>query len=191
VDTSPFASRLWSVAAPIALVLVLAIACLSLFWFLLHSREVAIASHPRMLQLPNLQGQMARDFTLSVSGRPFRLYASTKPVLLEMFATWCPHCRNEVPTMNALYRRYKERVTILAVTGSYGGETPGDIPPFVRRFRVAYPIAFDRSRRVLQEFDTVGFPMYVLVGTDHRIIFQDFGEVPYAELVQPMQSASR
>ena len=53
---------------------------------------------------------------------PFNLpKADHKPVLLEVFATWCPHCQHEVSVLNPLFHQYGDKVHFVAVSGSpYG-----------------------------------------------------------------------
>src|SRR5579863_6755554 len=49
-------------------------------------------------------GDKAPDFTLSTTGGPFELNkdGASKPTLLEVFATWCPHCQREAPLLSGL-----------------------------------------------------------------------------------------
>jgi len=70
--------------------------------------------HPQ----PILTSFPAPDFTLpTLSGAPIRFSdLRGKVVLLNFWATWCGSCRAEMPTIDALYRQYKDRgLEVLAV----------------------------------------------------------------------------
>ncbi|MDQ2908256.1 MAG: redoxin domain-containing protein [Candidatus Eremiobacteraeota bacterium] len=53
-------------------------------------------------------GQQAPEFTVSTTQGPFDLaQARGEPTLLEVFATWCPHCQRETTVLNGLYGAFK------------------------------------------------------------------------------------
>ncbi|MGH2650458.1 MAG: TlpA family protein disulfide reductase [Actinomycetota bacterium] len=85
----------------------------------------------------------APDFTVpSLTGRPLSLADfRERVVLLNFWATWCPPCREEMPSMERLYQRYKDRgFTILALSID---RNVGAVPGFVERFRLTFPIGLD------------------------------------------------
>ncbi len=55
---------------------------------------------------PSLRGQPEKDFALTLDGKPARLSdLRGQVVLLNFWATWCPPCVDEAPSLNALQRR--------------------------------------------------------------------------------------
>ena len=74
------------------------------------SKEVADVMLPSERN-QSLVGRPAVDFTLkTVAGSPVHLAELRgKIVLLDFWATWCPPCRHELPTIEALSRKYKDR----------------------------------------------------------------------------------
>ena len=63
-------------------------------------------------------GDSAPLFSAATTQGAFSLGATHRPVFLEIFATWCPHCQRETVVLNQLYEKYEKRVDFVAVTGS-------------------------------------------------------------------------
>jgi len=81
------------------------------------SREVAEVSLPGERQV-SLVGERAADFTLkALTGEPVHLAdLRGKIVMLDFWATWCQPCRHELPTIEGLSRKYKEKnVVVLGI----------------------------------------------------------------------------
>jgi peroxiredoxin len=134
-------------------------------------------------------GQKAPPFAVSTTGGPFDLAnAGGKPTLLEVFATWCPHCQHETSVLNGLYPAFKDRVNIVAVSGSpYAmdesqAESQADVIDFATKFNVVYPVAFDPNLTVAHSYLQGGFPTVVLIGRDGTIQAIRDGEIPAADL---------
>jgi len=108
-------------------------------------------------------GQRAPNFTLSTTAGPFDLSkAGGKPTLLEVFATWCPHCQREVKVLDPLYATYGKKVNFVAVNGAAAGmdgqaESQADVYAFVQKFGVTYPVAFDSNLDVAHVYLQTGF----------------------------------
>ena len=103
-------------------------------------------------------GQRAPDFVLpSLDGRTHRLEdLRGKVVFLNIWATWCPPCRAEMPSMVRSYERLKDRgVEILAVSED-GDEAA--LRRFVAAFRVSFPVLLDEGKRVYQLYRATGVP---------------------------------
>ncbi len=129
-------------------------------------------------------GQQAPEFAVSTTAGPFDLKdAGGKPTLLELYATWCPHCQREVAVLDGLYAKYKGRANLVGVSASPLGidqttpESQADVIAFMQRFRVTYPIAFDPNLDVEKKYLQGGFPTIVLIGKDGKILAIGSGEI--------------
>jgi peroxiredoxin len=141
-------------------------------------------------------GEQAPDFSVSTTDGPFSLSeAQKKPVLLEVFATWCPHCQRETRVLNNLFDAYSGRFNLVAVSGSANGrngtepESQADVVRFAQDFSVRYPVAFDPDLTVAHQYLQGGFPTVVLIGKDRTIRSINSGEVPYATLRADLEKA--
>jgi len=142
-------------------------------------------------------GQQAPEFAVSTTQGPFDLaLARGKPTLLEVFATWCPHCQRETAVLDSLYDTYKNRVHIVAVSGSpsditdQNPETQADVVAFATRFGVRYPVAFDPNLGVAKSYLQSGFPTLVLIGADGRVQSVASGEIPQADIAAALTASA-
>jgi len=106
----------------------------------------------------------AQDFTVpSLASRPLRLADfKGKVVFLNFWATWCPPCKEEMPSMERLYRRYKSRgFTILAVSIDSGGAEP--VAAFVKKLGLTFPIGLDPKFAVANQYAIRGLPATFLI----------------------------
>jgi|GEM_PF-354528 len=141
-------------------------------------------------------GQPAPAFAVATTEGAFDSSKATgKPILLEAFATWCPHCQREVPVFNALYAKYKDKVAVVGVSASPLGmdsttpESQADVIAFAQKFGVHYPIAFDPNLDVKQKYLQGGYPTIVLVGSTGKILAIGTGEVEAKGLQKALDAA--
>jgi thiol-disulfide isomerase/thioredoxin len=143
-------------------------------------------------------GEVAPKFSVSTTHGPFDLAnAGGKPTLVEVFATWCPHCQRETAVLNQIYDTYKDKLNVVAVSGSpFGndGSTPEsqlDVVNFQQKFSVKYPVAYDGDLDVAKKYLQGGFPTIVMIGRDGKIVNIRDGEVPIADLKGDVEKALR
>ncbi|HYD53122.1 MAG TPA: TlpA disulfide reductase family protein [Gemmatimonadaceae bacterium] len=100
-----------------------------------------------------------------------------RPVLLNVWATWCHPCRDEIPVLQALHERYGARgLALVGVSVDAEGEA-SSIREFAREFRMTYPIWLDPAERVSTTFLTVGVPTTFLIGKDGTLRWRRTGPV--------------
>jgi thiol-disulfide isomerase/thioredoxin len=141
-------------------------------------------------------GQDAPSFSVSTTNGPFAVPTNDKkPVLLEVFATWCPHCQHEVTTLNKLFGKYGGTVHFVGVSGSpYGMDqnTPAsqaDVMNFVQRFKVQYPVAYDGDLAVGKKYLQGGFPTIVMIDGAGKIVAVRDGEISEKQLTTDLEKA--
>lgn len=101
-------------------------------------------------------------------------------VLLNAWATWCRPCRDELPALEAVSRRYAERgLTVIDVNI---GESPRTVQGAIDRSGVTFPIWLDPEETSLRAFGTVSLPSSFLIDTRGVVRARWFGATCEREL---------
>jgi thiol-disulfide isomerase/thioredoxin len=121
----------------------------------------------------------------TLDGDPVRLSDySDKVVLLNIWATWCPPCREEMPSMQRLYDAMAEEedFEILAVSVDVNpgerdefGRLSGEIDVFADSLGLTFPVLWDRDRKMERLYQTTGVPETFVIGRDGIIYKQVSG----------------
>lgn len=98
-------------------------------------------------------------------------------VLLNLWATWCHPCREEVPVLEALHQRFQAQgLRVVGVSVDASGDEAA-IREFARRYRMTYPIWRDPGERISQLYLAIGVPATFLVGRDGTLLWRHTGPV--------------
>ena len=111
------------------------------------------------------------DFTLNdLQGKPWHLQELRgKVMLVNFWATWCPPCRKEMPDLDALYNRFKDRgFIVLAISD----EEAAKVAPFIEDRRIDYPILLDPGRKVNDLFQVEGIPKSFVYDRSGKMVAQ-------------------
>lgn len=143
-------------------------------------------------------GGLAPNFSMPTTQGPFDLWSVKSPVLLEVFATWCPHCQRETAVVNKLYRKYRNNVAFIAIPGSdtamdgASAESLADVLAFQKRFDVEYPIAlYDPNLAVANLYMKGGYPTIAVIDKTKTISYYNSGEIAFDELDSVLRNATR
>ncbi len=108
----------------------------------------------------------APNFTLkSLSGKNMKLSEMTgNVVLINFWASWCGPCREEMPLLNALHKKYEPLgFTVLGVNVE---EQTDKARGFLRDFPVDFPVLLDNKNQVSQMYNVIAMPTTVVVDRD-------------------------
>jgi cytochrome c biogenesis protein CcmG/thiol:disulfide interchange protein DsbE len=149
--------------------------------------------------LPVEVGSAAPDFAaFELDGTPISLSdVRGDVVLLNIWATWCPPCREEMPSMQRLHERLGPeglRIIAVSVDAARGqldpsGHPGGDVEAFARQMSLTFEIWRDPSGRIQQTYRTTGVPESFVVDRGGRIMKKVIGatewdSAPNVELVR-------
>ena len=97
-----------------------------------------------------------------------------KVVFLNIWATWCPPCREEMPSMESLYQRLKGRnFEMLAVSIDQDGEKA--VRPFVAKYGLTFPVLLDPDRKTYRLYGLTGVPETFIVDKSGIVIHKVIG----------------
>ena len=125
---------------------------------------------PVKLLSPEKRPSEGTDFTLpDLSGNSIRL-AELKGnvVLVNFFATWCAPCRDEMPTLEKVFRTYQNKgFLVLGVAGDSKGQEV--VEPFVKKYGVTFPVVLDAENVVQRQYGVRGIPAVYLFDRQGKI----------------------
>ena len=100
--------------------------------------------------------------------------------VVHFWATWCAPCREEMPSLEALYRRHREsgRLAVLAVSVD---DDASVVQQYVEAGGFTFPVLLDRYRRVADRFGVSTFPTSFIVDAAGRLVAKRTGAVDWAE----------
>lgn len=127
-------------------------------------------------ELHEVKGKpLAPDFSLvDIDDKQHRLsFYRGKVVIVNFWATWCPPCRFELPSMEALWQELKkEDVVMLAINI---GEDADTIFTFTTDYPVTFPLLMDRDSSVIKQYPVLGIPTSFIIDPQGRIIYRAVG----------------
>lgn len=98
-----------------------------------------------------------------------------KPVLLNVWATWCLPCKEEIPFLESLHGQHAAQgLQIVGVSVDARGEE-SKIEEFARDFRMTYPIWHDPDERVNSRFLAIGVPSTYLIDRNGILRWKHLG----------------
>ena len=96
-----------------------------------------------------------------------------KVVVINFWATWCPPCRYELPSMEIAYQKLQPHgIEILALNV---GEDSDTIFTFTADFPVSFPLVMDRDSSVIQAYPVIGLPTTFVIGPDGHLEYRAIG----------------
>jgi len=118
---------------------------------------------------------MAADFVLTdLDGNRHRLADYKGQVsIVNFWATWCPPCRAEMPSMQRAWEKLeKESIVMLGVDV---GEDEDTIFLFTANYPVEFPLLVDHDSMVVEQWTVQGLPTTFVVGVKCRIVYRAIG----------------
>lgn len=117
-------------------------------------------------------------------------------VLLEFFATWCPHCQAEAPLLSRVADAYAARgLRAIGVNSSPLAQdqrsptSVGDVESYAGKYGVTFPQLMDKGLVGAQRYGVRGFPTVYILDKSGVIRFAQSGEVPESTLKDAIEQA--
>ena len=133
-------------------------------------------------QAPVRVGLPAPDFTFpGLDGNKVSLsdYRG-KVVFINIWATWCPPCVEEMPSMQKLYQKLKgENFEILAVSiDSKGAKV---VAPFMKKYQLTFPALLDSMGTIKRIYKTTGVPESYIIAKDGILAKKVLGPLDWSQ----------
>lgn len=153
----------------------IAVLVIALSYSLISAKNYLSASSASISGAPRAESA-APDFTLfNMQGKPVSLadYRG-KVVMLNFWASWCPPCRAEMPSMERLYGRMKGRdFELLAINVEDNGQSA--VAAFSKKIPISFPVLLDNAQYVSRLYRVGGIPHTFIINKDGEIVRQVTG----------------
>lgn len=135
---------------------------------------------------PTLDQLKAQNFTvMTLDGKRVnlnKLLGSGRPVVLDFWATWCGPCRQEIPHLNEMDKKYgKDGLIVIGLNLEHPVEDRQAARDFIKEFSMGYQNVF-APPQVYQFFNSAGssyrIPQTIVFGADGRLIKRMVGYHP-------------
>ncbi|NCP86578.1 MAG: TlpA family protein disulfide reductase [Anaerolineae bacterium CG_4_9_14_3_um_filter_57_17] len=87
-------------------------------------------------------------------------------VLVNIWATWCPPCRAEMPAIQRAYETYHKQGFVVLAVNSTVQDDAAKIPTFVAEYRLTFPILLDGDGAVTRLYKVASLPSSFFIGRD-------------------------
>lgn len=116
-----------------------------------------------------------KDFSLrDINNKLLRLSDfKGKTVMLNFWATWCGPCIKEMPSMEQLYRRFKDKGFIIISIAS--GENKESVTSFIEKINITFPALLDTDLKVTDSYNVWALPTTYFIDKKGKIIGKVYG----------------
>jgi len=122
-----------------------------------------------------------KDFLVIGLGGASKTRASAKGniVLLNFWATWCPPCKEEMPSIESLYVKMKgKKFEIMAINL---GDSVADVKAFIKEHGYTFPAYLDPQDKLSSGYAGQGIPTTYILDKQGRFIAGVVGGVDYSK----------
>ena len=118
--------------------------------------------------------------------------ANGKPLVVNFWATWCPHCIEEMPDFQDAFNIYGDRVAFAMLDATDGTrETFGKGSEFVHENGFTFPVYYDVYRNAVRDFEVTGYPSTVMFDADGTVVFAQAGRMDRDQLFALVESLAK
>ena len=151
----------------LTLVAVIAVAVLTVWGMLTTPKRTRPTVAPSFV-LPDLSGKVVRMDELR-----------GKVVLLNLWATWCPPCVEEMPTLQTLSKKMAGRDFVLLAVSQ--DEQPKQVAPWIEQRGFTFPVLLDERGVVGADLGITGYPETFVIDRQGKIVHHHVGYRDWSE----------
>ena len=104
---------------------------------------------------------------------------SGKPMVINLWATWCPHCVVEMDAYEKLYGEYADRVEFVMLDAANSKSELEAAREYVQESGHAFPVYFDSNRDIAKALSATVIPLTAIVSRDGKVVVTHTGEITY------------
>ncbi len=119
-------------------------------------------------------GQVLRQAPMQGILGPSRLMSDFrgKPMIINVWASWCGPCQEEMPSLQRLARRAGDQIHVIGISTD---DYPDRAEQFVRKYRIAFPNFIDSKLRLEHMLGAERLPLTLLVDAQGKVLAKHVG----------------
>ena len=156
--------------------------------FFVRGREGAVAAGAEM-------STACGDWRVSFNEAGESLHLSDlrgTPVVVNVFASWCPPCRSELPAFARMMDAYGEKVRFLMVDlSAAGGDTPEDVAALLQALELDVPVWYDDDGAVAYAYRVSAIPVTLFVTAQGELSYTQVGMITEEDLEARLEALTQ
>ncbi|HJV85244.1 MAG TPA: TlpA disulfide reductase family protein [Noviherbaspirillum sp.] len=142
-----------------------------------------------LLLASSMQGRLPEVELAGLDGKPLKLVSlSGKPIVINLWATWCPPCRREMPVLRDAQQANPDVVFVFANQG----EPREAVKEFLNATGLTLGnVMLDRNGAVAKQTGASAMPTTLVFDSDGRLVASRVGEVSAAKLAQLLEAGRK
>ena len=124
------------------------------------------------------------DFTVyDASGNKHKLsdYAG-KPIIINLWATWCPPCKRELPHFEKYYKQYGDKIQFLMIDVWEEKSIQNDVKKFISDNGYTFPVFYDYDSSADAAYGMGAIPVTIVINSSGELVEQHLGSMEEYEL---------
>lgn len=121
---------------------------------------------------------------LDADGNPVMMEeaANGRPTVVNVWATWCPYCIDEMQDFQALYDKYGDRIQFVMLDAADRTSELSKAQDFVKEQGFTFPVFYDVNWEVQRFFGIRGLPATIVIDGNGEVVYSKAGRIVAASL---------
>ncbi len=115
---------------------------------------------------------------LNNRSKTFSELKGEKFTILDFWATWCKPCLLAIPKLNEIYDTYRDKGVEIIGINTDSPRNSAKVRPFVKSYKIKYPILRDPNNEVTGELNVTAFPTLYIINSKNEIVYTHIGFRP-------------
>ncbi len=125
------------------------------------------------------EGNTPAEFSLPDLAGKLHSLPKGEVVLLNFWATWCPPCRQELPSMVKLYEKFGGKLKVVAISVDHDAEA---LASFVREHNLPFTVLHDADSEVSRAYGVFRYPESFIINRKGQIVSHEIGAINWMDV---------
>mgnify|MGYP000916651312 CR=1 FL=1 len=110
-----------------------------------------------------------------------------KPVVLNLWASWCSYCKSEMPYFESAYQTYGDEIHFIMLNPVKSEKSPDDGRDFIAKAGYSFPVYYETAGQVLTLYGLRSFPATLFIDKEGNLVKKQIGAITQTQLEKAIQ----